>query len=313
MGLRDKTDSNQKKLNKEIWNEYVNKFIPSTFSYNTLYTIKVYDKMKVFADDIYKEDEVVRKMQQQKHNYESMDSNALKQKLDFFTNEIKKIGHKMKPEDYICFLNDLWKITYNSVEGNIEYSTDIFDELPKQKKYMNKYIVLDCYEKKIKQELIWLDESGNDVKEYFISNMDCLTNAFIPQLMFYKNEITPKGKLELTINDYKNIDIPQVLKGDAESIGVPFMHSTIEQNDKKNERIIKLWNESNLIIKQPKKLYRYQMKILEESSETIFRYAVKNGFFPRQVLDKAIMYARDNKCMNVLPYLIWMKNTSDIE
>ena len=85
-------------------------------------------------------------------------------------------------------------------------------------------------------------------------------------------------------------------------------HLLVKTNLQKHQKmLLHVWNEIQVRIVQPSRLYVYQKRILETRSGKLIAEAVRHGILPGEVWEELLAYALDDqKYKKLCPFLIWL-------
>lgn len=274
-------------------------------------------KDTVCWQQVYKDDEIIESLKERNNKEREDKYEGYIERFNFFKNELKYVHEKLNGQTYFKLLEKLWIELYRLKASLSESYTDFrmtnpFDEKEQAQctqSRLKREKISESYETTIKEELRWLDKKIPGLKEKCLKKFNADISGCISQLMFYKNELEPKGVLNLNIRD-------------CESFGVPYCSGEIvddyyDSNDyimsedkaeKRNNAILRIWKECNINIKKPSYLYKYQKQIIDECDEKTLISAVESNLFPDAVIRAALSYAETKKYIDKLPYLIWVKN-----
>lgn len=200
-----------------------------------------------------------------------------------FLQWIHQVKETATSEHYVSFLNEIWRNIENlhGFYRNCAYERAYAGKTERrQTAYMCSFIRL------IKEELQSLLDEGVDVRAYYGKNMKWHDNL-IREIRFFKDGLKPQGEITLRMKDLSHL-------------GMPFL--------KKDQKILlHVWNEIQVRIVQPSRLYVYQKRILETQSGKLIAEAVRHGILPREVWEELLAYALDDpKYQKLYPFLIWL-------
>lgn len=200
-----------------------------------------------------------------------------------FLQWIHQVKEAATSEHYVSFLNEIWRNIEN-LDGfyrNCTYERAYAGKMERrQTAYMCSFIRL------IKEELQSLLDEGVDVRAYYGKNMKWHDNL-IREIRFFKDGLKPQGEITLRMKDLSHLGMP------------------VLQKDKK--MLLHVWNEIQVRIVQPSRLYVYQKRILETRSGKLIAEAVRHGILPGEVWEELLAYALDDpKYKKLCPFLIWL-------
>ncbi len=200
-----------------------------------------------------------------------------------FLQWIHQVKEAATSEHYVPFLNEIWRNIENlhGFYRNRTYERAYAGKTERrQTAYMCSFIRL------IKEELQSLLDEGVDVRAYYGKNMKWHDNL-IREIRFFKDGLKPQGEITLRMKDLSHL-------------GMPFW-------EKHQKMLLHVWNEIQVRIVQPSRLYVYQKRILETQSGKLIAEAVRYGILPREVLEELLAYALDDpKYKKLCPFLIWL-------
>lgn len=202
-----------------------------------------------------------------------------------FLKWIHQVREAATSEHYVSFLNEIWRIidfgNSDQVYRHHAYERAYAGKAKgRQTAYMCSFIRL------IKEELQSLLDEGVDVRAYYAKNMKWHDNL-MREIHFFKDGLKPQGEITLRMKDLSHLGMPVLAK------------------DKK--MLLHVWNEIQVRIVQPSRLYMYQRRILDEQSGKLIVEAVRHGILPREVWEELLAYALDDpKYKKLCPFLIWL-------
>lgn len=202
-----------------------------------------------------------------------------------FLQWIHQVREAATSEHYVSFLNEIWRIIdfWNSdqVYRHHAYERAYAGKMERrQTAYMCSFIRL------IKEELQSLLDEGVDVRAYYAKNMKWHDNL-MREIRFFKDGLKPQGEITLRMKDLSHLGMPVLPK------------------DKK--MLLHVWNEIQIRIAQPSRVYLYQRRILDEQSGKLIVEAVRCGILPREVWEELLAYALDDpRYQKLYPFLIWL-------
>ena len=202
-----------------------------------------------------------------------------------FLQWIHQVREAATSEHYVSFLNEIWRIidfgNSDQVYRHHAYERAYAGKMERrQTAYMCSFIRL------IKEELQSLLDEGVDVRAYYGKNMKWHDNL-IREIRFFKDGLKPQGEITLRMKDLSHLGMPVLPK------------------DKK--LLLHVWNEIQVCIAQPSRLYMYQRRILDEQSGKLIVEDVRCGILPREVWEELLAYALDDpRYQKLYPFLIWL-------
>ncbi len=202
-----------------------------------------------------------------------------------FLKWIHQVREAATSEHYVSFLNEIWRIidfgNSDQVYRHHAYERAYAGKMERrQTAYMCSFIRL------IKEELQLLLDEGVDVRAYYAKNMKWHDNL-IREIRFFKDGLKPQGEITLRMKDLSHLGMP------------------VLEKDKK--MLLHVWNEIQICIAQPSRLYMYQRRILDEQSGKLIVEAVRCGILPREVWKELLAYALDDpRYQKLYPFLIWL-------
>ena len=200
-----------------------------------------------------------------------------------FLQWIHQVKEAATSEHYVPFLNEIWR--------NIENLDDFYRNCTYERAYAGKMerrqtAYMCSFIQLIKEELQSLLDEGVDVRAYYGKNMKWHDNL-IREIRFFKDGLKPQGEITLRMKDLSHFGMP------------------VLQKDQKI--LLHVWNEIQVRIVQPSRLYVYQKRILETQSGKLIVEAVRHGILPREVWEELLAYALDDpKYKKLCPFLIWL-------
>ncbi len=317
MGLKVKIAEKKEQIEDSRINEYVKSFLDVTYAYvpkcmnSDMVNNPFYNGSNVTSTDrytewdivVYEADETIKKIIKRKKEECENSYHKNMERYEYFKSEIRYVGEQISDAIYFKLLVKIWVELYK-IKDNV-HVTNVFnpyaednEESKKLRLYREK--LFPSYENLIKDELQRIDGRNYCIKKAYLKTIDVDNSGCINQLLFYKNELSPKGELMIDISCCTAMGIPSVKEY--------WLSDTID-SDKRINNILRVWQECTILIKNPSYLYKYQKRIIDECEESIFHKAVKGGLFPNAILRQALEYARKNNKTDKLPYLIWLNNS----
>ena len=200
-----------------------------------------------------------------------------------FLQWIHQVKEAATSEHYVPFLNEIWRNIENLDDfyRNCTYERAFAGKMERrQTAYMCSFIRL------IKEELQSLLDEGVDVRAYYGKNMKWHDNL-IREIRFFKDGLKPQGEITLRMKDLSHLGMPVL--------------------QKHQKMLLHVWNEIQVRIVQPSRLYVYQKRILETRSGKLIAEAVRHGILPGEVWEELLAYALDDpKYRKLCPFLIWL-------
>lgn len=315
MALKVKTAEKKERIEDGRINEYVMELLDVTYAYepkcmNANMVNNPFDNSNVTSLDrdiewdtmVYETDETIKKLIKRKNEEHENSYHKNIERYEYFKSEIRYVGEQISDAIYFKLLVKIWDELYR-IKDNVHvmnvfnpYEEDN-EECRRIKSYREK--LFSSYENTVKDELLRIDGRNYGIKNQYLKNINVDNSGCINQLLFYKNELSPKGELKIDINYCTAMGIP--------SVEECWLTDSID-SDKRINNILRVWQECTILIKKPSFLYKYQKRIIDECEESILHKAVKGGLFPNAILAQALEYARKNNKTNKLPYLIWLNN-----
>lgn len=200
-----------------------------------------------------------------------------------FLQWIHQVKEAATSEHYVPFLNEIWR--------NIENLDDFYRNCTYERAYAGKMerrqtAYMCSFIRLIQEELQSLLDEGVDVRAYYGKNMKWHDNL-IREIRFFKDGLKPQGEITLRMKDLSHLGMP------------------VWEKDKK--MLLHVWNEIQVRIVQPSRLYVYQKRILETRSGKLIAEAVRHGILPGEVWEELLAYALDDpKYKKLCPFLIWL-------
>lgn len=200
-----------------------------------------------------------------------------------FLQWIHQVKEAATSEHYVPFLNEIWR--------NIENLDDFYRNCTYERAYAGKMerrqtAYMCSFIRLIKEELQSLLDEGVDVRAYYGKNMKWHDNL-IREIRFFKDGLKPQGEITLRMKDLSHLGMPVL--------------------QKHQKMLLHVWNEIQVRIVQPSRLYVYQKRILETRSGKLIAEAVRHGILPGEVWEELLAYALDDpKYRKLCPFLIWL-------
>lgn len=200
-----------------------------------------------------------------------------------FLQWIHQVKEAATSEHYVPFLNEIWR--------NIENLDDFYRNCTYERAYAGKMerrqtAYMCSFIRLIKEELQSLLDEGVDVRAYYGKNMKWHDNL-IREIRFFKDGLKPQGEITLRMKDLSHLGMPVL--------------------QKHQKMLLHVWNEIQVRIVQPSRLYVYQKQILETRSGKLIAEAVRHGILPGEVWEELLAYALDDpKYRKLCPFLIWL-------
>ena len=200
-----------------------------------------------------------------------------------FLQWIHQVREAATSEHYVPFLNEIWR--------NIENLDDFYRNCTYERAYAGKMerrqtAYMCSFIRLIKEELQSLLDEGVDVRAYYGKNMKWHDNL-IREIRFFIDGLKPQGEITLRMKDLSHLGMPVL--------------------EKDQKMLLHVWNEIQVRIVQPSRLYVYQKRILETRSGKLIAEAVRHGILPGEVWEELLAYALDDpKYRKLCPFLIWL-------
>ena len=326
MALGSKMARRKQEEEEQNITRYINKLLDITYSYTARYSnvAKVtyqrgfvagnlvrypvedenkWDKEK-WNTLVYGNDEITEQINERNQKEEKQEYNTYVEKYEYFKAELKDISDKLDEEMYFKTLVKLWDKLYARKDESYVIVNPFAEETDEARKdRLCKEKIFINYEKTIKEEMKLLDKRKPGIKNKCEGLINVYNNGCIKQLMFYKNELSPKGELTINIKECANMGVPH-----SDDSCIPYQSYIDGTTEKRKDVILRVWQECNIVIKKESYLYKYQKDIIDEGTEEIFEKAVNSGLYPDAIIEQALAHARKNNKKDKLPYLIWLNS-----